>query len=212
MDEIPDLNLFMMCERLEAAALAPMPDGYTIRSSRPDELDIWKAFPFDTPSEAAEHSPFMDQFFATVYRGREDEFFAATKFVCDARDTPVATGAIWKAYLELTTVHWFKVRKSLEGRGIGRGLLSDLMRPLPRDAYPVYLHTQPGSFRAIKLYSDFGFRILVNEQTGTRSNDHVEAMRYLKEAMPPEAYAGLRTAVAPARFEQVLASHSTVEF
>jgi hypothetical protein len=26
--------------------------------------------------------------------------------------------------------------------------------------YPVYLHIQPSSFRAIKLYSDFGFSLL----------------------------------------------------
>jgi ribosomal protein S18 acetylase RimI-like enzyme len=211
MDEIPDLNVFMMCERLETAALSTMPDGYTTRSCRPEELDLWKAFPFDTPEEAAEYRPFMDEFFATVYGGKEDAFFAATTFVCDADDTPVATCAIWKSYGELTAVHWFKVRPWLEGRGIGRALLSELMRPLPADDYPVYLHTQPGSYRAIKLYSDFGFRIIVNERTGSRPNDYAEAMHHLRDAMPPEAYASLRTATAPVHFEEVLARHPTVE-
>jgi ribosomal protein S18 acetylase RimI-like enzyme len=207
MAEIPDLNVFMMCEQLERGALSTLPSGYTIRSMRPDELDVWKAFPFDSAEEAAEHRPFMDRFFADVYETQAESFFVATKFVCDAQDTPVATCAIWRSYGELTAVHWFKVRKSLEGHGLGRALLSELMRPLAPDDYPVYLHTQPGSFRAIKLYSDFGFRILVNERTGSRTNDHVEALRHLCDVMPPAAFAGLRTAVAPPHFEDVLARH-----
>jgi ribosomal protein S18 acetylase RimI-like enzyme len=211
-DEIPDLNVFMMCERLDTTALSTMPPGYVTRSMRPDELDVWKAFPFDTPAEVAEYGPFMDEFFASVYRGREEAFFAATRFVCDADDRPVATCAIWKAYGALTTVHWFKTLPALEGRGIGRALLSELMRALAPDDYPVYLHTQPGSFRAIKLYSDFGFRILVNERTGTRPNDHAAAMRYLEAAMPPDDFARLQTAVAPAHFEDVLSHETTVEF
>lgn len=209
--EIPDLNVFMMCEHLDRSALATMPAGYSIRSMQPDELDVWKAFPFDTSAEAAEHERFMDDFFADVYRPRSDEFFEATTFVCDSDGAPIATCAIWKAYGELTAVHWFKVRPSHEGRGIGRALLSHLLRPLPAGDYPVYLHTQPGSYRAIKLYSDFGFRILVNEHTGSRRNDHVEAMRHLRAVMPPADVARLRTAFAPARFEEVLAGQATIE-
>jgi GNAT superfamily N-acetyltransferase len=212
MDEIPDLNLFMMCERLDPDALAPLPSGYTIRSSRPDELDVWKAFPFDTPEEAAANEQFMTDFFATVYGGREDEFFARTKFVCDEQDVPIATCMIWKSYGELTTVHWFKVLLPYEGRGLGRGLLSELMQSVAPEDYPVYLHTQPGSYRAIKLYHDFGFRILVNERTGTRPNEYAESMRHLEAVMPPEEFRRLETAVAPARFEEVLARHPTVEF
>jgi ribosomal protein S18 acetylase RimI-like enzyme len=211
MAEIPDLNVFMMCEQLERGALTALPAGSTIRSMRPDELDVWKAFPADTAEEAAELRPFMDRFFADVYEARADAFFAATKFVCDARDVPVATGAIWRSYGELTAVHWFKVRKHLESHGIGRALLSELLGPLTAADYPVYLHTQPGSFRAIKLYSDFGFRILVNARTGSRTNDHAEALRHLEQVMPPAAFAALRTAVAPQHFEDVLAAHPVDE-
>jgi GNAT superfamily N-acetyltransferase len=212
MGEIPDLNLFMMCHQLEASALTTLSPEYTIRSSRPDELGIWKAFPFDTPEEAVENEQFMTDFFLTAYAGREDQFFERTKFVCDARDVPVATGMIWPSYRELTTVHWFKVVLSHEGRGIGRALLSELMQQVPLDDYPVYLHTQPGSYRAIKLYSDFGFRVIVNENTGTRPNDYVEALRHLEAVMPPREFRRLDTVVAPRRFEEVLARHSTIEF
>ena len=49
-----------------------------------------------------------------------------------------------------------------EGKGIGRALLSYVMQSLPQNEYPVFLHTHPASFRAIKLYSDMGFKLLTD--------------------------------------------------
>ena len=40
--DIPDLNIFMMCEKLNEDALREIPEGYHIRNIRKDELDIWK--------------------------------------------------------------------------------------------------------------------------------------------------------------------------
>ena len=57
--EIPDLDLFMMCPKLNRGALIPLPHGYHVRSCRKDELPIWKAFPFDNPTEAKEYHGFM---------------------------------------------------------------------------------------------------------------------------------------------------------
>jgi hypothetical protein len=42
-EEIPDLNLFMMCEKLNEKAISELPNGYHIRNCRKTELDIWKA-------------------------------------------------------------------------------------------------------------------------------------------------------------------------
>ena len=39
-EEIPDKNIFMMCERLNPGALSELPDGFFVRSCRPDELDV----------------------------------------------------------------------------------------------------------------------------------------------------------------------------
>jgi GNAT superfamily N-acetyltransferase len=206
-----DLNVFMMCERVVSSERSALPDGYTIRSSRPDELGLWKAFPFDTAVEAAANDSHMTAYFSDVYAGREAAFFEATKFVCDADETPVATGAIWPAYDLLTTVHWVKVRKSHEGLGIGRALLSELLRDVPSHAFPVYLHTQPGSFRAIKLYSDLGFRILDND-TGTWRNDYLEAMQELRELMPADVFARLGVTTAPDSFVEIVRSNATPEF
>ena len=45
--DIPDLNIFMMCEKLNEKALSNLPQGFHIRTCKPNELSIWKEFPFD---------------------------------------------------------------------------------------------------------------------------------------------------------------------
>lgn len=211
-EEIPDKNIFMMCAALNADALSELPAGYSVRSCRPDELGVWKAMPFDDPAEAKEYDGFMTGFFRTVYGGKEAMFFADTLYVCDAHDRPVATCLLWKAYGEFNTIHWFKVLKEYEGRGIGRALLSIIMRNLKISDYPVYLHTQPGSFRAIKLYSDFGFALLAGEKFGSRKNDLDECLPILEEFMPEKDFRNLKITRAPEEFEKTLEKYETVEF
>ena len=67
-------------------------------------------------------------------------------------------------------LQWRKTRKEYENKGMGRGLLSVIMDELLQSDYPIYLHTQPDSFRAINLYTDFGVCFLDNKQIGKRKN------------------------------------------
>lgn len=216
-EEIPDKNLFMMCSTLAQSALRALPDGYHIRNCRRDELELWKAMPFDDPTTAAEYRPYMTDYFTRVYAPQADRFFQTCLFVCpdsdqpDA-DRPIATAFIWKAYDLFQSVHWFKVVKEYEGRGIGRALLSVIMRDLTADDYPVYLHTQPGSYRAIKLYSDFGFKLLSDPVIGQRQNDLVECLPILERYMPPAYFNQLQITEAPADFLQALAPFTDEQF
>jgi GNAT superfamily N-acetyltransferase len=208
---VVELNVFMMCRNLVSEALSNLPTGYSIRSSRPSEFGLWKAFPFDTTAEAETYDSHMTTYFNDVYGDRTAAFFEATKLVCDANGIPVATCAIWLAYGCITTIHWLKVRQTHEGLGIGRALLSELLRDVPPEAFPVYLHTQPGSFRAIKLYSDLGFEILDND-TGSWRNDYVEAMLQLRNSMPADEYGRLRLTSAPESFVEIIRNHTKREF
>lgn len=199
-DNIPGLNLFMMCEKVNQSALTDMPAGISLRLCRRDELPVWKAMPFDDPALAAEYDGFMTDYFERVYGGFSGRFFDTCLFACDETGTPVGTCFAWTVHGALTTLHWFKVARSHEGRGIGRALLSAVMRGIPSEAYPVYLHTHPGSLRAIKLYADFGFCLLTDPLVGSRENGLDAALSYLRENMPAGAFASLAFRAAPAEF------------
>lgn len=211
-EEIPDKNIFMMCESLNRKALTELPVGYSVRNCRFDELNRWKKMPFDDPDLAEEYDGFMADYFTTTYGGKEDLFFAKTLFVCDAQDKPIATCLNWKAYDQFTTIQWFKVLKECEGQGIGRALLLIIMQEIENNDYPIYLHTQPSSFRAIKLYSDFGFSLLSDAQFGTRRNDLDECMPILKQFMPQEFFHQLRITTAPQEFLCSIRQHTTNQF
>lgn len=211
-EEIPDKNVFMICEALNHEAISELPAGYSVRNCRPDELDIWKAMPFDMPELAKEYEGFMTDFFNATYGGKKELFFSKTLFVCDKEDKPIATCGIWKAYDEFNTIHWFKVLKEYEGRGIGRALLSIVMRDLKTADYPVYLHTQLASFRAIKLYSDFGFMLLSGDKFGPRTNDLEGYLPILEEFMPKEYFQQLKITSAPKEFEAALRKYDTIQF
>ena len=60
-NEIPDKNLFMMCRALNPDALSELSKEYHVRTCRKNELDIWKAMPFDDEKSAKEYKGFYDK-------------------------------------------------------------------------------------------------------------------------------------------------------
>ncbi|MEZ4621687.1 MAG: GNAT family N-acetyltransferase [Caldilineaceae bacterium] len=107
---------------------------------------LWKAMPFDD-DYTAEQAAYMDEFFRRTYAAQEETFFDRTLVVCDPNDQIVGTCFLWQAYGLFNTLHWFKVIKAYEGRGIGRALLSILFQDVTDADLPIYLHTQPESYR-----------------------------------------------------------------
>jgi ribosomal protein S18 acetylase RimI-like enzyme len=194
-----DGNIFMICKQVNRQAFSALPPGFAVRTLRRDELAFWKAMPFDD-DYTTEHAAYMDEFFRRTYAAQEEIFFARTLVVCDPNDQIVGTCFLWKAYDLFNTVHWFKVIKGYEGRGIGRALLSLLFQDGTDADLPIYLHTQPESFRAIKLYSDFGFDLLTDKRIGQRDNHIEQCLPFLQAQMPRQDYAQLRFTTAPAAF------------
>lgn len=188
-------NLFMRCDTVNQNAFREPPAGIHFRSCRPGELELWKRLSVEDPTYVS----FMTEYFEKVYASQAEEFFRRCTFACTQDDTPIGTCFLWKAYGQVTTLHWYRVLPAYEGQGIGRALLTYLFQTLTPEDYPLYLHTHPACTRALHLYSDFGFA-LVREPAviGTRSNHWQEALSYLEKAMPPAYYQQLTARMADA--------------
>ena len=211
-EEIPDYNIFMMCEQLNKNALTELNADYYFRNCRPNELELWKAFPFDSDTVPVEYQDFMDQIAKDSYSDNMETFFQNTIFVCEKNDKPIATCSYWKAYGKFYSIHWLKTLKNYEGLGLGRAILSKIMQEFVPEDYPIYIHTQPGSYRAIKLYSDFGFDLLKGGQLGHRINELEKSLPILGEFMPQKDYESLRIRDTPDNLIALLKNEITVQF
>ena len=90
--------------------------------------------------------------------------------------------------------------------------MSYIMISLKEDDYPIFLHTQPSSFRAIGLYSDFGFKIVTNNTIGFRENNYKECLPILKQFMKKESFDKLQFEEAPSVFDESAKISKTSQF
>ena len=104
-NEIPHLDLFMMCKSVNRGAFSRLPSGYSFRLCRPDELDTWKRLCVEKP----EYVRYVDEEFDRVYAKRKDEFYQRCTFVRDENGRAIATCFLWKAYGKINTLHWLRV-------------------------------------------------------------------------------------------------------
>jgi hypothetical protein len=104
------------------------------------------------------------------------------------------------------------VLPAFEGKGIGRALLGPRVGALSAGDFPVFLHTQPDSLRAIKLYSDFGFRFLTAPRVGARANGLFDCLPFFARRMPEAVFTGLKTIAAPRFFLDAVNSSPVSEF
>jgi len=181
-------NLFLQCDAPNLKAFRPMPKGFSTRLCRQGELGIWK----DIWAQG-KYLDFVDWYYNKVYAPHGDAFFRCCTFAVDEQDKPVATSGIWRSYGRINTVLLFHVLPEYEGLGIGRGLFSAVLK---HAACPIYAHTHPSASRAVKLYSDFGFKLITDPVVGYRENNLQESLPYLKETLPQKDFENLQTVKA----------------
>ena len=174
-EAIGNYNLFMACDRPNTGAFRELPEGYSIRPCGRGEVETWAR---TAAGEA--YAAYTEEYYERVYSRDPEEFFRRCLFVCDPMDRPVATCLTWLAYGRVNTLGWFRVAPEHEGKGIGRALLTEILRGADM---PIYLHTQPTSARAIGLYSDMGFRFVTDPVIGYRKNDLKESLPYLEKVL-----------------------------
>ena len=201
---IGNYNIFMQCDMVRSDAFRELPTGYSFRLCRHNELEVWKRI--------IVHEQYIDyvtDYYNRVYSAHEDEFFRRCLFVCDTDDKPIASCLLWRSYGLINTIGWFAVLPKHEGKGLGRALISKILKYAE---LPVYLHTQPTSARAIKLYSDFGFKLINDTKIGHRENDLAKSLPYLQKILPPNDYEKLQYVKAHDDLHKAALSSETAEF
>lgn len=105
----------------------------------------------------------------------------------------IGTCMAWYGYKgeeKISRLHWLAIDSAYTGRGYARMLITQILLLFARlgEDERIYLHTQPCSYRAIKLYNDFGFCMAREDTYGTAVNEYKEAMEILRKCMTAESY------------------------
>ena len=180
---IPYYNIIMRCDRFD-----PLPEsaqGITVRNYQEGDEKHWAEIEcsigdFSSVDEA-------ERYFITHYT---DEIYNRCFFAMDKAKNVIGTCIAWHDLKDNETVsslHWLAVAPKYQGSGAGKALLNAVMNYYCQNhLMPVYLHTQPWSYKAIKLYLSAGFKIMKTDTFADYTNEYNEAISVLKNYLTLE--------------------------
>ena len=186
--EDPVIPYAGMILRLDRYAPEPvrLPDGCAIRPYLPGDEAAWARFEAeagDFPSEAEAEAYFRSAFLSEPERMAKDGLF----LLCGGE--PAGSCTAWHSVREgkeVGLLHWLVVSKRFRGRGFARQLCTAVLNRFSETGLmPVYLHTQPQSWKAILLYVSMGFRIQRTDTFAGRDNEYDSAMEILATVLDP---------------------------
>ena len=89
----------------------------------------------------------------------------------------------------VSSLHWLVVDEEYHGRGLGKALCYATMNIFKEQKnLPVYIHTQPWSWKAIFLYLSIGFKLQKTDTFSHYENEYYKSMAALKQVVTPKQF------------------------
>ena len=185
---IPFYNTIMKCSDYLPRRVE-LPAGFTIVSYQRGYEKEWAKLEYaigDFDSlEAAE------KYYVETYL-QYPERIPNILFLLNAEHEIVGSCIAWQdlqGAKSVSSLHWLVVQERYQGIGLGRALCMAVMNIYAeREALPVYIHTQPWSWKAILLYVSLGFRIQKADTFSHYENEYGKAMAELRNIVSEEQY------------------------
>ncbi len=157
------IPLTMIRSDTENIPLFDLPEGYSIRNFKKGDQHTWAeietaAGEFKTTDEALQR--FNEEFGPYI-----KEFEQRSLFLVNMQGNCIGTGTAWynnnfkgERY---GRVHWAGIYLEYQGKNLAKPLVSAVMNVLKQHHTILYLTTQTTSYKAVKIYLDFGFKPLI---------------------------------------------------
>ena len=185
---IPFYNTIMKCSDYSLRH-AELPDGFSIVSYQRGYEKEWAKLEYaigDFDSlEAAE------QYFAETYL-QNPKLFSNILFLLNKEQEIVGSCIAWqdkRGENSVSSLHWLIVQEQYQRMGLGRALGTVVMNIYAEHGkLPVYIHTQPWSWKAILLYVSLGFRLQKTDTFSHYENEYGKSMDELEKIVSKEQY------------------------
>ena len=187
---IPFYHIIMRCDRILPMEIK-LPEGYAIRSYQPGDEKAWAELECaigDFTTREAAVALFTERYLADA--ALTDRIFFAI-----APDGEIVGSVIaWEhdpRGMGIRALNWVVVRDDHQRKGLGKALCQTALRLFRREdnSLPVYLHTQPWSWKAILLYISLGFRLQRQDSFAAYVNEYNQAMAALRPLLDEKRYA-----------------------
>lgn len=187
---LPFYNIIMRCDNPQAA-VPVLPTGYHFKMYCSGDEKEWARLEyeigdFDSLEEAKRY------FLSTYCVQSKLDIYERCVFVVNDDGNIVGSCIAWhdlKGKDFVASLHWLIVSPKYQGNGIGKALCQKIMQIFcQNNEFPVYIHTQPWSYRAILLYMKQGFRLQSVDTFAHYENQFQQAKRVLKDILPESDY------------------------
>ena len=186
---IPYYNTIMKKNAPTTFDVPALPAQFELHAYRPGVEQQWAELEYeigDFPSVQAAKS-----YFAKTYLSRPDLLAWRGVFVSDKQSGGLIGACIaWfddQNGTPVSSLHWLITKETYQGRGIGSALIAAALSIYEKEnAFPVYLHTQPWSYQAVRLYHKFGFRLMKQDSFAGYENQYALAVPVLVRYIEPE--------------------------
>ena len=185
---IPFYNTIMKCSDFRHRSVE-LPDDFSIVSYQDGYEKEWAKLEyaigdFDSVTDA-------EQYFVNTYL-QDPESFPNILFALNKNHDVIGSCIAWQDMQgpdRVSSLHWLVVQEQYQGKGLGRALCTAVMNIYAEHGtFPVYVHTQPWSWKAILLYLSLGFKLQKTDTFSNYENEYEEAMAELRDQVTESQY------------------------
>ena len=147
---IPFYNLILRCDRFDQPCVS-IPNEYRIIRYHEGLESSWAKLETDIGDFRSTDE--AETYFRRTYLSNPDLLEKRALFLTDRSNDVIGSCIAWqdpRSGQTISSLHWLVIDESHQGKGLGRVLCSETMKLF--DSFPVYIHTQPWSWKAILLY------------------------------------------------------------
>ena len=186
---IPFLNIILRCNNYHFTENI-IPNGFSIVPYQIGYEREWAKLEvavgdFENEEEA-------EQYFADTYMRDKEKLKENVLFLLNENGQVVGSCIAWedvKENVPIASLHWLIVDEKYQGKGLGKVLCREVMNVFYKQSrMPVYIHTQPWSYKAIFLYLALGFKIQKTDTFSKYNNQYSEMMQVMKKIVSDELY------------------------
>ncbi len=178
---IPYKSIIMRCDCVNENAFMELSDRFSIVKYYSEMKPVW----VEIQKASGQFDDYSDdditEYFERTFLFEDSEICEKCFFLRDNIEKKyVGTCCAWFSNKDkriVPVLHWLAVVPSYRNRGCARMLITEVFKVFIQkyENQAIYLHTQPSSFQAIKLYNDFGFNIARADRYGHAVNEYAEA-------------------------------------